>query len=242
MLSSQKDEHIVKMWTPLKFTTPEGYVYFPKNWIFRALNVLLRGIVYLVCPLILRVFCGLRVVHGEKLKKLPKKGVTVCNHVHMLDCIAVACHMNHRRFCVPTLEANFRIPLIRWLIRILGGVPLPEQVKPFREMHTALTKYVQRGNLVHVYPEAVLYPRYNGLRTFKRGAFALAYDCNVPVIPYVIKYVEPEGIQKLFHRKKVMRLYILDPVYPDTNRPKREETKRLCEQTYARMQDVFEIR
>ena len=46
-----------------------------------------------------------------------------------------------------------------------------------------------------MYPEGILYPRYNGIRTFKRGAFSLAYECNVPVIPYVIRYVEPEGLE-----------------------------------------------
>ena len=105
-------------------------------------------------------------------------------------------------------------------------------------MHKALAEHINRGNLVHIYPEAVLYPRYNGIRGFKRGAFFLAYDCDVPVIPYVIRYVKPQGLQRFFHRKLVMRLYILDPVYPDTKRNKKDETTRLCEEVQKRMKAV----
>lgn len=232
-------QHIVKMWTPLHFSTPESYNYFPKGGLFWLVNILLRWIIYLVGPVVFRVFFGLRVVGKSKQKKLPGKGVTVCNHVHMLDCGVIACHMNRRRLCIPTLESNFGMPVVRHLIRALGGIPLPEKVKPFRKMHEALVAHVNRGNLVHIYPEAVLHPRYNGIRPFKRGAFTLAYDCNVPVIPYVIRYVKPQGMQKLFHRKPVMRLYILDPVYPDTTKNKKDETTRLCEEVQKRMKEVF---
>lgn len=234
-----EDEHIVKMWTPLHFSTPVGYKYFPESRLFAAMNFLLRQLVYLIGPVIFKVFFGLQVVHKERLKALPKKGVTVCNHVHMLDCGVVACHMGRRRVCIPTLESNFCIPGIRWLVRLLGGVPLPGKLQPFRQMHEALTDYINQGNLVHVYPEGILYPRYNGVRTFKRGAFSLAYDCNVPVIPYVIRYVQPEGLWRLFHRKKVMRLYILDPVYPDTGKNKHEETIRLSNEVHRKMEAVF---
>ncbi|HIQ99165.1 MAG TPA: 1-acyl-sn-glycerol-3-phosphate acyltransferase [Candidatus Scybalocola faecavium] len=237
--SPGEEEHIVKMWTPLHFCTPVGYDYFPKSRLFITVNFLLRQLVYVVGPVIFKVFFGLRVVHGDRLKTLPQKGVTVCNHVHMLDCGVVACHMGRRRICIPTLESNFCIPGIRWLVRLLGGIPLPGKVQPFRQMNEALTDYINKGHLVHVYPEGILYPRYNGIRTFKRGAFSLAYECNVPVIPYVIRYVEPEGLERIFHRKKVMRLYILDPVYPDTKKNKKEETLRLCDEVRRKMEEVF---
>lgn len=234
-----KDEHIVKMWTPLHFSTPLNYNYFPKNPVFRLLNFLLRQIIYLIGPAALRMICGLRVINKEKLKNLPQKAVTVCNHVHMLDCCVIACCMNRRRLCIPTLESNFCIPVLRWLIRLLGGIPLPTKTRTFRQMHEALIRHINEGHLVHVYPEGILYPRYNGIRKFKRGAFSLAYDCNVPVIPYVIRYVKPEGWQRFFHHKPVMRLYILDPVYPDVSKNKREETIRLCNEVHKKMEDVF---
>ena len=233
-------EHVVKMWTPLSFETPEDYCYFPKGAPFVCLNVLLRYVIYILGPVIFKCFFGLRIIGREKLRQLPQKGVTVCNHVHMLDCGVIACAMNRRRICIPTLESNFRIPLVRHLIRILGGIPLPEHIRSFRNMNEALTEYISEGHLVHIYPEAVLYPRYNGIRPFKRGAFSLAYDCNAPVIPYVIRYVPPRGLQRLFHQKKVMRLYILDPVYPDTTQNKRAETQRLCALVHREMQAVFD--
>lgn len=88
------DEHIVKMWTPLHFTTGEDFNYFPKNPLFKLLNMTLRTVVYCVGPIILRLFLGLRVCGRENIKKLPRGGITVCNHVHILDCVMVACHMN----------------------------------------------------------------------------------------------------------------------------------------------------
>lgn len=236
---NKEEQHIVKMWTPLHFSTPDNYIFFPDGPVFVLFNLFFRGIVYIVGPLIFKLFLGLKVVNRDKLQKLPSKGITVCNHVHMLDCAIVACHMNHRKICIPTLESNFCIPFLRHIIRILGGIPLPEKVKPFRKMYDALVNYVNKGHLVHIYPEAVLNPGYNGIRPFKRGAFLLAYDCNVPIIPYVIRYVKPEGIWKLIGKKRVMRLYILDPVYPDISKSKKAETMRLCQEVQRRMEDVF---
>ena len=237
---NRDEEHIVKMWTPLHFSTPQDYCYFPKSRMFRCMNLVLRYVIYIFGPVIFKLFFGLKIIGREKLKNLPQKGVTVCNHVHMLDCGVVACAMNRRRICIPTLESNFCIPFVRHLVRILGGIPLPEHIRPFRRMHEALVSYINEGHLVHVYPEAVLYPRYNGIRKFKRGAFTLAYDCNVPVIPYVIRYVEPDGWERLLHRKPVMRLYILDPVYPNTENNKKYETERLCALVHEKMQEVFD--
>ena len=234
------DEHIVKMWTPLHFTTGEDFNYFPKNPLFKLLNMTLRTVVYCVGPIILRLFLGLRVCGRENIKKLPRGGITVCNHVHILDCVMVACHMNSRRICIPTLEANYRIPLLRHLIRILGGIPIPDRTKPFKNMYTALERYIKKGHLVHIYPEAVLYPGYNGIRDFKRGAFLLAYDCNVPVIPYVIRFAPPTGLRALFCKKAVPVLHVLEPVYPDVKQKKKTESLRLMNLVHEKMEAVFE--
>lgn len=91
----------------------------------------------------------------------------------------------------------------------------------------AVGEAVRRGQIVQIYPEGVLRFYYPGIRRFKNGAFAYAYDNNVPLLPSVITYAQPTGLHRLFKRKPCLRLTVLPPVYPDVSRPKRDEIARL---------------
>ena len=66
------DEHIVKMWTPLHFTTGEDFNYFPKNPLFKLLNMTLRTVVYCVGPSFSDFFWDLESVAGKILKNCPE--------------------------------------------------------------------------------------------------------------------------------------------------------------------------
>ncbi|WP_343209638.1 lysophospholipid acyltransferase family protein [Anaerolentibacter hominis] len=232
-------ERIVKMWEPLKFRWNEKFQFFPKSRLFRIGNRLIRELVYLIFIPVNRLVFGLRVTGRENLKKVQKTGVvTVCNHVHLLDCVILACAMRKRPVCFPTLQANFQIPVLRHLIRLLGGVPIPENKKGFLKLSRELNQYVRKGGLVHLYPETVLHPYYNGIRGFKRGAFLLAYETGAPILPFVITFRRPKGIRKYLKKKPCVTLHILEPVYPDLTANKKEETNRLMWEVYERMKHV----
>ena len=210
------DEHVFHMWEPLKFETKAGYDYCRKAWYLRALTAVVRTFAFVVLQIYERLFLGYRVVGRENLKPLRRKGaVTVCNHVHPLDCTMVDLALYPKRTYYLTLESNFRIPGIRHLIRVLGGVPLPRQPKRMLEMFRAMGEAADNGAVVHIYPEGVLIPYCETLRPFKNGAFRFVAQKQLPVVPMVITQRQPNGLYRLFKRKPCLTLNILPVQMPD---------------------------
>ena len=213
--NAMEDEHVVHMWQPFSFEVAPDYDYRRDGFLRRTLGFALRGAATVILSVVDRVFLGLKIEGWENLKGLGARGaVTVSNHVHMMDCSMIDQALWNRRMYYVTLESNFRIPLVRHLIRVFGGVPLSKKPRAMARMFEEMGKALKAGAFVQVYPEGVLHPYYQGLRPFKRGAFYLAVKNKVPVVPMVIAARKPRGLYRLYKRKPCLKLTILPPIYP----------------------------
>lgn len=119
-----------------------------------------------------------------------------------------------------------RSPGIRHLVRLLGGVPIPTTAHAMGAFAQAVRELLERGEVVHLFPEGILAPYYDGVREFHRGAFTFACESQVPVIPFVISYC-PVPPERPFHKKPYLHLHVLPPVYPRSGVNRREESERL---------------
>ncbi|WP_243114549.1 glycosyltransferase, partial [Eisenbergiella sp. OF01-20] len=234
-----EEKHIVKMWTPLPFHVKDSYHFFPSNPFFLLGGGLVRLLIYLLVVLFIKPVWGLKIEGRKNLKAVKGGAVTVCNHVHLLDCVMVSYVLRCRNVCFPTLESNFRIPFIRHIIRLLGGIPIPESGQGFKRFMEATGSWVARGNWIHYYPEVVLHPYYQGIRGFKRGAFLTACEAGVPVIPMVISYRHPGGVAGLMRRKPCLTLKILPPIKPPACENKRQQTIELMDTVYETMHNAY---
>lgn len=234
-----EEKHIVKLWTPLSFHVKDSYRFFPSNPFFLLGGGLVRLLIYLLVVLFIKPVWGLKIEGRKNLKAVKGGAVTVCNHVHLLDCVMVSYVLRCRNVCFPTLESNFRIPFIRHIIRLLGGIPIPESGQSFRRFLEATGSWVSGGNWIHYYPEVVLHPYYQGIRGFKRGAFLTACEAGVPVIPMVISYRHPGGVSGLMRRKPCLTLKILPPVEPPACENKRQQTIELMDTVYETMNHAY---
>lgn len=227
---------VLHMWTPYHTQVGADYDFVPRNPVFRLFSVLLWRLVLLVFPLYNRLFFHLRVKGREKLKGFKGGGVTICNHVHVLDCTMVACCFRTRKLHWPTLKTNIDIPVISTLVRLLGGIPIPRGPHALSQFSFVVKQLLDKGEMVHIYPEGILAPYYSSIRSFRRGAFAYAYDSNVPVIPMVITYREPRhALSRFFHRKPLLQMNILDPIYPRQEGDRREQIDLLRENCFQAM-------
>ena len=93
---------------------------------------------------------------------------------------------------------------------------------------------LQRGEIVGIYPEGHLIPYYDGIREFKNGAFNFAVRNQVPILPIVFTYREPEGIIRFIKRKPFITLTILEPEYPKTEISK-ANVQELKNRVYRKM-------
>lgn len=197
-----------------RVTLDESYSFWPSNPVHRFFSRLLLRFAIAVLSVHHRLFFGLKVQGKRELAKLKGGAVTVCNHVCMLDCAMVACTLSPRKSWFPTLKDNLEMPFIRHLIRMLGGLPIPETPKSLRTLFQKLGQRLEEGEFVHFFPEGELIPYSGEIRPFERGAFCLACACSVPVLPLVLTMRKNTGLQKLFRRRPSFTLTVLPPVQP----------------------------
>lgn len=232
------EKHVVKMWTPYNIKVDETYKFIPES---KAFNRFSNGFKSIAIPL-LRAFnklvFNLKVEGKENLDNLKGKGyITVCNHVNLMDCGMVAATIGRSDMVFTTIPENFEIPVVRLLVKALGGIPIPRGVKALEKFSEAVGKMLERGQVVHFYPEAVLVPRYNGLRGFRRGAFSYAAKFDAPIVPMIITF---SNKNKGLHRKPTPTIHVLPPVYPDKNLSERERSNQMKKEVFDEMEKKFE--
>ena len=233
------DEHVLHMWTPLSYDIPRGYDYLMRGWFSTFCHYLVLVTVAILLYPFNTLWYGLKIRGRKNLKSLKGKGfVSVSNHVHPMDCTFVNLAMFPKRLYYMTLASNFKIPVIRWIIRILGALPLTDKISSRKELMSAMEEALEYGSAVHIYPEGILRPYYPFLRKCKSGAFHLAYTSGKPLVPMVMTYRKPRGIYRL-KRKPCISLTVLEPIYPDKTAPKSDEVSRLQELCEKRIQDFM---
>ena len=202
----------------------------------KRMNRILTAVVRVVFPPILRLFLGLSVEGEEHLQALSCGAVSVCNHVHPLDCVILACCCGDRPISFLSLKSNFDIPVIGHIIRWLKAVPVPDTPSGAIALRRHIRASTDRGGLFQIYPEGWLIKRCPTLRPFHRGAFVFACDAGVPVLPFVLEETPWEGPAALWHRKPALTLHILAPIYPDAAQPARAQAQSLEAAVRTRME------
>lgn len=229
----ETDKHYLKvhMDRGIVFDTEYPYIDRSKGFLFRqgVVRFLLNAFVFRIAA----IRMGLKIEGRENIRKYKdvlKNGVvSVANHVHMWDYIAVM-----------TAIRPFRSNLLAWapnvngengtLIRMVGGIPIPEG-------NTAATKtYLKvmrdllqnRHGWLHIYAEGSMWEYYRPVRPFKRGAAHIACDSDKPILPLGFSYREPGWIRKhIFRQIATFTLHVVEPLFPNKELNAKEREKDL---------------
>jgi 1-acyl-sn-glycerol-3-phosphate acyltransferase len=213
---------------------PAGYA----GWIYRSLSSAFYNVVAIpLLFLLTRVILGARI---EGKSHVPRAGgaLTVCNHVHPLDSALIATAMFPRRPVFTSAPENLQHSVYGGLVRLLGAVPVPQTPAGLPLFFSEMELLLAKGRLVHFFPEGELKPYDTSLRDFKRGAFHLAAQARVPVIPLSIRFRPPTGVGRLFRRRPTMVLVLGDPIEPTTTDPRHDRRIRM-ELARRRMHDLI---
>jgi 1-acyl-sn-glycerol-3-phosphate acyltransferase len=123
-------------------------------------------------------------------------------------------------------------------VDILGSVPSPSTPREVQSFIYSLSKLLRKGRLVHFYPEGKLLKYDKTVRGFQRGAFYLAVDAQVPILPMRILLRPPDGLLKYFRKKPCFTLVFGDPIYPNAELLKNEAIKDMLTRAENAMQSL----
>lgn len=124
-------------------------------------------------------------VRVEGRERIPRgASVLVVNHQSLAD--VAACMGLHRPFKFVSKASLFSLPLVGWSMRMLRYVRL-ERGRPHstRDMLEDCRRWLRRGMAVLMFPEGTYAPG-EALLHFKPGAFLLARDERVPLVPVLL--------------------------------------------------------
>lgn len=175
-------------------------------------NLLYYGIAFPILAILTKIVYDLKIEGRENIKNLKGGAITVSNHVLVLDCAMVGLACGKKKVCYTAQEESFRIPFVGKLIKFLNAIPISTKIEEKKRFIQEVDTRLEKGRIVHFYPEGSLEPYYKEIRDFKNGAFDLAVRNQVSVVPMVFQFRKPKGIRKIFKRKLDVTLTILEPV------------------------------
>ena len=152
-------------------------------------------------------------VRVEGRERIPRgPSVLVVNHQSMAD--VAACMGLHRPFKFVSKASLFSLPVVGWAMKMLRYVRL-ERGRPHstRAMLDQCRHWLRRGIAVLMFPEGTYAPG-AALLHFKPGAFVLARDERVPMVPVLISGTRDlvVGDGPWMAPRVNIRIRVLDPV------------------------------
>ncbi len=127
-------------------------------------------------------------VRVRGLENIPKGGpVLFCsNHIALRDPILIAASCKREITFIGKKEL-FKVPIIGWLIRKLGAIPVNRDGASTGTINASVS-VLKRGGAIAMFPQGHRYPGVNPASTPRRnGAALIAYRSGCDVIPVCIK-------------------------------------------------------
>ena len=150
--------------------------------------------------------------HGRHNIDWSRTYVVVSNHQSLLD-ILLAFSLFFPFKWVSKIEI-FRVPVIGWNMTLNRYISLKRGDKEsIREMMKVAEQRLGEGSSVYMFPEGTRSPS-GIMKPFKTGAFVLAKELELPILPIVIngsKNSLPKHSLN-FHGRHQMRIRVLDPI------------------------------
>lgn len=215
------------------------FPFVHQNPLWRAAAAL---IYYLIaCPLvwlIAKLYLGLRIENRRALRRAGPQGVFLYgNHTRALDAfVPVLAAFPRRAYIVANADA-VSIPGIRWLVMMLGGLPLPTKISGMPAFLRAVQTRCAQKACVAIYPEAHIWSFCTQIRPFTAASFAYPVRAGLPAVAMVTTYRKRRGLF-FWVKTPAMTVTLSDPFYPDKTLPPKQAQQQLRDQVYHFMTRV----
>jgi 1-acyl-sn-glycerol-3-phosphate acyltransferase len=208
---------LFKIWMFLTLFLP-ALVFIPFYLIFLNSPKLLKAAFTLVRihSFLILTFSGIIVRKKYRIKKedLPNPCIYVANHSSYLDIISSYMVIPNFFVFMGKAELN-KIPIFNLFFKHMN---VSVNRKSKMDSHKAFTKVGEKldeGKSVYIFPEGTI-ANEGKLKSFKNGAFKLAIDKQIPIVPIVYKenwkLLQNGGFFKSLGRPGVIYAEVLEPI------------------------------
>jgi len=153
-------------------------------------------------------------IEGREKGLLDSPCVIISNHQSILDILLINC-LRYRLKWISKIE-NMKLPVLGWYLRMAGYIVIdrgnPESKE---EMMDKSFRCLKDETSIMMFPEGTRSPDCE-IGFFKRGAFQLAINAQVPILPIVLDgsggILPKHGL--IFTTGHKIRIKVFDPVKP----------------------------
>lgn len=231
------DQHYLDVGKEKDIVIDKNYPFIDNSFSFRFKKFLIRLVLVIIVFPLTHIKIGLRIKNrrGFRLakKELHNGAITISNHIHLWDFIAINKAIRYKKPRVLVWDKNVK-GKDAFLIRMMGGIPIPNNnLEAMLAFNKTIGDYLLSGGILQIYPEGSMWEYYAPIRPFKVGAAALAIKYNVPILPMGFSYRRPSKLRKLlFKDPAAITLTIGEPLYPDISLDKKEQEQDLTRRAH----------
>ena len=174
-----------------------------------------------------------------------KGAVITCNHFHPMDSFImqrVFDDSRHpKRMYRVIREGNYTgFPgFYGFLMRNCNTLPLSSNLQTMKKFLRAVEQVLSEGNCLLIYPEQSMCWNYRKPKPLKPGAFDMAVNNRVPVVPCFITMRDSGKIGADGFPVQEYTPHLGAPIWPDDSLSRREARQKLMEQTEAFCQSAY---
>ncbi len=184
-------------------------------------------------------------IEGEENLTAHQPCIYVANHQSALD-VPVFSKIYPKKTVAIGKKELIWIPLFGILFAACGNLLIHRKnpKKARRGIGQVTDTILEKGASVFIFPEGTRNRKMEGLLPFKKGAFHMACDANVPIVPIVVSsYRSLFDPQDKKWKGGWVQIRVLSPVFPpqEKNLPVMKEQciRELCDLTYQKMNQAL---
>lgn len=183
----------------------------------------------------------------ENYVEMKRKGAIItCNHFNAMDNFAVykaiEKHVYHRELVKVCREGNYtNFPgFYGFLFKHCNTLPLSSVASTMKNFMHAVKTYLEQGRQILIYPEQAMWWNYRKPRPLTSGAFKMAAENNVPVIPFFITMQDSDIVDSDGFFVQEYTVNILKPIFPKEELSVRQNAEFMKNENYSVWKKVYE--
>ena len=208
------------------------YEYAPKGFLYDLVSGFVYwAIAYPLLWLVSKIGYRVKTLGKRNRKMLRGQGVFIYgNHSQTIDAFtALLFACRGKRTYIVCNQDTTSIKGVRWLVKMLGAIPTPENPTEAEGYKACIAKRIRQRRGIAIFPEAHIWPYSTHIRPFGDESFTFPAELGAPVMAMACTYRR----RKFFkNRSPRMTLHLSKPFYPNMKLSLPERRRQLRNAVY----------